>query len=194
MELRERSYSVLVVSAAEKLNTAVSSMLLGSCFGPVRVVQSVSEAKRAWNERGYDLVIVNSPLPDDPGVGFAIDVTASRSSVALLLVSSDVYDRAAPKASEYGVFTLFKPLSRQILELALNWMQASCERLKKLERKSITVEDKMKEIRTVNHAKWILISNKGMEEPEAHRYIEKQAMDRGVSKLEIAEEIIRAYT
>ncbi len=62
MELRERSYSVLLVSAAEKLNTALSSMLQGSCFGAVRTVSSVSEAKRAWNERGYDLVIVNSPL------------------------------------------------------------------------------------------------------------------------------------
>ena len=168
-------------------------MLNGSCFDPVRIVPSVSEAKRAWSERGYDLVIVNSPLPDDPGVGFAVDVASSRSSVALLLVSSDIYERAVPKTTEYGVFTLFKPLSRQIMELALSWMQASCERLRKMEKRSVSVEDRMKEIRTVNHAKWILISNKGMEEPEAHRYIEKQAMDRGVSKLEIAEEIIAAY-
>ncbi|MBR6822515.1 MAG: ANTAR domain-containing protein, partial [Clostridia bacterium] len=43
-------------------------------------------------------------------------------------------------------------------------------------------------------AKWILISEMGMEEPQAHRYIEKQAMDRGVPRLEVAEEIIRTYT
>ena len=51
----------------------------------------------------------------------------------------------------------------------------------------------MEEIRAVNRAKWLLISEINMDEPEAHRYIEKQAMDRCVSKKEIAEEIIKTY-
>ena len=57
-----------------------------------------------------------------------------------------------------------------------------------------TNEEKMAEIRLVNKAKWILISELSMSEPEAHRYIEKQAMDRCVSKRTIAEEIIKTYT
>ena len=46
----------------------------------------------------------------------------------------------------------------------------------------------------VNRAKWLLISSLGMSEPEAHRYIEKQAMDRCVPKGVIADEIIRTYS
>ena len=41
---------------------------------------------------------------------------------------------------------------------------------------------------------WILISELSLSEPEAHRYIEKQAMDRCISKRTIAEEIIKTYT
>ena len=52
----------------------------------------------------------------------------------------------------------------------------------------------MEEIRLVNHAKWLLISEVKMAEPDAHHYIEKQAMDRCISKREIAEEIIRTYS
>jgi len=52
----------------------------------------------------------------------------------------------------------------------------------------------MAEIRLVNKAKWILISELFLSEPEAHRYIEKQAMDRCISKRTIAEEIIKTYT
>jgi response regulator NasT len=52
----------------------------------------------------------------------------------------------------------------------------------------------MEEIRIVNRAKWLLISEIKMDEPNAHRYIEKQAMDRCVSKREIAEEIIQTYS
>lgn len=51
----------------------------------------------------------------------------------------------------------------------------------------------MEEIRIVNRAKWLLISEIKMDEQNAHRYIEKQAMDRCISKRKIAEEIIKTY-
>ena len=51
----------------------------------------------------------------------------------------------------------------------------------------------MEEIRMVNRAKWLLISELQMDEPQAHRYIEKQAMDRCISRRKIAEEIIKTY-
>ena len=41
--------------------------------------------------------------------------------------------------------------------------------------------------------KWILISVLGMSEPDAHRYIEKQAMDRSMTRKAVAEEIIKTY-
>jgi response regulator NasT len=52
----------------------------------------------------------------------------------------------------------------------------------------------MEEIRIVNRAKWLLISELKMTEPQAHRYIEKQAMDRCVPRRTVAEEIIRIYS
>ena len=51
----------------------------------------------------------------------------------------------------------------------------------------------MEEIRLVNHAKWILIQNLKMTEQEAHKLIEKQAMDTRRTKREIAEGLIRTY-
>lgn len=52
----------------------------------------------------------------------------------------------------------------------------------------------MQEIRLGNRAKWVLIEELKMTEPDAHKYIEKQAMDRCVSRREIAEDIIKTYT
>ena len=48
----------------------------------------------------------------------------------------------------------------------------------------------MEEIRLVNRAKWLLIEKQNMTELEAHRYIEKQAMDQCVQRKEIALQII----
>ena len=73
-------------------------------------------------------------------------------------------------------------------------MYAMQERFRMLEKKTVTLEEKMDEIRTVNHAKWVLINHMKMSEDEAHRYIEKQAMDTRKSKREIAEGIIKTYS
>ena len=59
------------------------------------------------------------------------------------------------------------------------------------QRETLDLRDRMDEIRIVNKAKWVLIENRQMSEPEAHRYIEKAAMDRCVRRKEIAEEILR---
>jgi response regulator NasT len=194
MSLEERLYSVLVVSAAEKLNIALSDLLPESHYQPVRIVTSVSAGERAWNERSYDFVLINSPLPDDAGIRFAIDAGHTGGAVVLLLIRGEMYDDVRDRVAEHGVFTIAKPLSRSVMTLALDWMASARERLRKLEKKTLSVEEKMEEIRIVNRAKWLLISELKMEEPQAHRYIEKQAMDRCVSKREVAEDIIRIYS
>ena len=194
MSLKERVYSVLIVSASEKLNIALSDLLPESHYQPVRTVSNISAGKRAWSERSYDFVIVNSPLPDDMGIRFAIDTAGSSGTVVLLLVRAELHDDVRDKVVEHGVYTLAKPLSRPMLSLALAWMATNRERLRKLEKKTLSVEEKMEEIRLVNRAKWLLISELKMDEPQAHRYIEKQAMDRCVPKRDVAEEIIRTYS
>ncbi len=194
MALMLRSYSVLLVSAAQNLNAALRDLLAEAAYDRVETVSDISAAKRACAEQAYDFVIVNSPLPDDPGVRFAIDLCGSGETVALLLVRSELFEDVTDKVSEHGVFTLSKPLSRPMMEAALRWMVSARERLRKTEKKTLTLEEKMAEIRIVNRAKWLLIEQLGMDEPAAHRYIEKLAMDRCVTRRAVAEEIIAEYT
>ena len=68
------------------------------------------------------------------------------------------------------------------------------EQLTGFEKKTNKIEDKMEEIRLVNKAKWLLISNEGLLEPEAHRYLEKEAMDRCTTRKQIAQEVIEKYS
>lgn len=194
MSLKERIYSVLVVSAAENLNTALSSLLPESKYSPVHTVSNISSAKRAFAQKAYDFVIINSPLPDDMGTRFAIDVCNSKGTVPLLIVRSDIHDEIYDKVAEHGVFTLPKPISKPTLITALGWMASARERLRKSEKKTLSIEEKMEEIRIVNRAKWILISEIKMDEAGAHRYIEKQAMDLCISKRAVAESIIKTYS
>ena len=194
MSLKERVYSVLIVSAAEGFNDALSTLLPTSKYSPTNFVSNISAAKRALAERAFDFVIINSPLPDDIGTRFAIDTGCSKETVVLLMVRAELQAEIYDKVAEHGVFVLPKPTSKPTMAIALSWLSSAREKLRKTEKKTLSIEEKMEEIRIVNRAKWLLISELKLDEPEAHRYIEKQAMDRCVSKKVIAEEIIKTYS
>ena len=193
MSLKERFYSILVVSATDSFTSAFADLLPETRYYPIHNVASISAAKRALVEKTFDFVIINAPLPDDMGTRFAIDTCTAKPSSVLLLVKNDVHADIHDKVVDYGVFTLPKPISKSTMLHALNWMESARGRLRQFEKKSLSIEEKMAEIRLVNKAKWILISELSMNEPDAHRYIEKQAMDRCTSKRTIAEEIIKTY-
>lgn len=194
MSLNEQIYSVLVVSAAENFNCALSPLLPKANYYPVHAVSSISSAKRALAERSFDFILINAPLPDESGTRFAIDTCISKSSVVLLLVRNDIHAEVYDKVAVHGVFTLPKPTSKPTITTALNWMASARERLRKFEKKTRSIEEKMEEIRIVNRAKWFLISELKMGEPDAHRYIEKQAMDCCITKRDVAQEIIKTYS
>lgn len=193
MVFSEQTYSVLVVSSVSKFDDTLAPMLPYSDFNPVCYVNNIAAARRELLDRTYDFVIINAPLPDDYGTRFAIDTCAKTGTVVLLLVRADTYDEINSKVTPHGVFTLQKPMPIQTLQQGLKWMASARERLRKLESKTATIEEKMEEIRLVNRAKWILIEHLKMTEEEAHHHIEKQAMDRCVSRREIALGIIKTY-
>lgn len=194
MDFEEHIYSVLIVSAAEKFNTSLKELLPDIKYYPIHEETSISGAKRAMAELSYDFIIINSPLPDSDGIRFAIDTSNGKNAVALIMVRNELYNEVFDTILSYGAYALPRPTSKQIITQALDWMASTRERLRRLEKKSLSLEDKMQEIRIVNRAKWFLISELKMTENDAHRYLEKQAMDRCISKKAMAEEIIKIYT
>ena len=189
-----RTYSVLVVSSSEKVAASLTSLLAETGHSPVEHVKSVSAAKRAMIDRTYDFIIINSPVGDDIGVKLATDASDNKTSVVLMLVKAENEEEIGEKTSHFGVLTLPKPTNSQMLTTALRWMAAIRERLHSFESKTLSLEDKMEQIRAVNRAKLLLIERLDMTEDQAHHYIERHPMDECISKLECANEIIRKYS
>ena len=194
MGFQERIYSVLIVSASEKFQNALRSLLPETSCSPIVTVSNAGAAERTRNDQDFDFVFVTSPLPDDAGVRFAIDCCRSGGTVVLLFAAAALYDSIQSRVERHGVFVLPRPVPRDAILRGLNWMTAARERLRSYEKKVQPIEEKMEEIRLVNRAKWLLISELKMSEPDAHHFITHQAMDRCCSKRAVAEEIVRLYT
>ena len=191
--IREDAYSTLIVSANEKFNQVLASLMSPDEFA-CETVGNVGEGRRALLERDYDIVIVNTPLPDEFGVNFAIDTGADTNSGVLLCINADLFEEVTDKCEEYGILTVSKPTSRQIVKQSLKLLEATRRRLHRMEKKTASFEEKLAEIKEINRAKWLLIENLNMSENEAHKYIERTAMDTRRPKIDIAREIIEEYT
>lgn len=193
MVFQERTYSVLIVTASDTFANSIMPLLPMTDYWPVTTVHSVSEARRRIVDTEFDIVLINAPLPDDFGMRLAIDICTNSGAGVLLLVKNDQFNDIYAKVVSYGVITLSKPTNMQMVAQNLRILCATRERMRQMEAKQATVEEKIEEIRLVNRAKWLLIECLNMTEPEAHRYIEKQSMDLRISKREVAENIIKTY-
>ena len=193
MVFQERTYAVLIVSVSEKFDEAMRALLPPTDYFPVVTARCAGEARRQMLADAFDLVLIHSPLRDEFGSRLAMDICQSSGAGTLLFVKKDVYDDVYASVMAQGVMVLPVPTSTQMVAQTLRILCAARERLRRMEEKQATVEEKIEEIRLVNRAKWLLIERLQMTEDDAHRYIEKQAMDLRLSRRAVAENIIKTY-
>ncbi len=193
MPPKKEPLRVLVISKSSQMTDLLIDTLPASQYHPINHVATVGEAKRTLLRNRYDIVVINTPLADDFGVQTALDLASDRLLGILIMVKNDIFDQVTYKVEDSGILTLPKPTTKQTLYSTIKILSATRYKLQAMEHETKNLRSKMDEIKTITRAKWILIDQLHMDEPQAHRHIEKQAMDRCVKKVEIANNIIRTY-
>ncbi|HAN21400.1 MAG: response regulator receiver protein [Clostridiales bacterium GWF2_36_10] len=186
-------YSVLVVSSGEKITEFIKEVLDNSVYSPVVFTASGGEARNILISQNFDLVIINSPLSDEFGSELAFKLTENSVCGVIILVKSDIFDEISERVEQYGVLAVSKPISRAFFTQAIKMSVATLERLKRLETENKKLTLKIDEVKLIERAKFVLIEYLKMNESQAHKYIEKQAMDMRVTRREVAESIIKTY-
>lgn len=67
------------------------------------------------------------------------------------------------------------------------------ERIAQLEEENRRLREKLSAEKTVGRAKCLLVERRSFTEAQAHRYIEKMAMNRQETRRSVAERIIKEY-
>lgn len=185
--------SVLIVSSSNKAREFFIEVLSQNSYGEVVTVTNGGEARRLLVERIFDLCIINSPLIDEFGDEFAKDIVSSSIGQVIIVVRNDIYDEISEKVEEYGIITIAKPMNRTIFWSVLKIANATYNKIYKLKKENNKLLQKIEDIKMIDRAKCILIQYLNMTESEAHRYIEKQAMDMRTTRKTISEGILRTY-
>jgi AmiR/NasT family two-component response regulator len=185
--------SALIVSSSEKGTALFSEILNAASIGHIVTLTTCGEARRLLLERDFDLVVINAPLRDESGESLSRHIVSKGVSQVILVVKSEYFEEVSAQTEEYGILTIAKPINRTLLWSALKLAKSAGLRLKSMQTENNKLKQKIEDIRIVDRAKCILISYLGMNEQQAHRYIEKQAMDMRTTKRAVAEGILKTY-
>lgn len=185
--------NVLLLSGSQKGQENLTQLMRENGYLIAAVCGNSGEARRMLIQNEFSLVVINTPLTDEFGHELALTAAQTTSSGVVMLVKNEFADDISAKVENYGVLVIAKPLNRLIFSQTIKLAAAMRRRLIGLQNENMKLHYKIEEIRLVNRAKCTLIQYLGLTEEQAHRYIEKQAMDMRQTRRETARNILSMY-
>ncbi len=185
---------ILILTATEKSSETLRSFV--TSFFPSHQIEirfHGAEGRRLLQQKVFDFILINAPLVDEFGTDIAIFAVKQTAAGVLLILKNDMMANLYEKVEKEGVFVIAKPLQRQQFRQALCLLQGNQRRFFKLVQENKKLQHKIDDIRLTAKAKYLLMVYENKTEEEAHKYIEKQAMNLRKQKKEIAQDIISYY-
>ena len=182
----------VIVSSADSFAETARNILKSEGYSKIACALSGSQARRLINtEPEPDIVIVNTPLSDEFGQELA-EMTAEVTSAGVVLVCrNEIMENICEKLISSEIHLVPSPVSRIVLAEAVR--EAINGRSSPLKKENDDILSKIEEMRLINRAKVTLMQYLKFTEPQAHRYIEKQAMNNRQTRLETAVKILADY-
>lgn len=188
---KSRLEQVLIITTGDKSAASLTAFLnAAGVRGRFVTVQSGADARRQLTAAVFDLILVNTPLSDEFGSDLAQFAAHETTAGVILMTKSEISDAVAEKVETDGVFVLAKPVGRALFFQALHLIRAARSRIRDIARENDALRHRIEDIRLIDRAKCILIECCSMTEPEAHAYIEREAMNKRLPKREVAREIL----
>ena len=185
--------SILLACGSEKGRALLESLVPPGQLGMVRVAKGGMETRRAFAEGEWDVVVINAPLGDESGLELAMELAHQSSAGVLLLVRADAAEAVTMRVRDDGVLVVAKPVARLMFDQALGFALAMRGRLLSVYAERERLEKKLAELRAISRAKCLLIERMGLTEEQAHRQMEKLAMDNRQTRLAVAQEILSRF-
>ncbi|MCL2024133.1 MAG: ANTAR domain-containing protein [Oscillospiraceae bacterium] len=157
----------------------------------VTTVDAVSQGRLFLRENTWDIVIINSPVGEDSGVKLAKE--AAKIAQVILVVKNDSFGDVATKCDSDGILTISKPVNVPVFDSAVRLARTAQQRVRRVQEENAQLVKKIEDMRVIDRAKLLLVSSMKMSENEAHRYIEKHAMDMRSTRRAVADGILRTY-
>lgn len=187
-----KDWKVLIISCSEEVRENLIPVVKECGFGSVSVSDG-SGVRSVIEKENYGLIILNTPLAEEYGLELASFISSRTDAALIVAVSQKNCDSVYNKIGSTGAYILSKPFNKAALIQAMRFAATAREKMLELKAEKEKLEKKLYNIKQIDRAKCVLIQYLRISEADAHRQIQKRAMDQRVPEIEIAKDILKTY-
>lgn len=181
----------LIAAKNEQICAGISEMLSEICPSPACRTDGISVRGSSVSE--YELIIISTPLEDEFGLELCAWLKDNTEAELIVLTKGEIVDEVQKKIQFTGAFVLGRPVSRAVLLQAVRLAGVAKENIIRVKEENRELAQRLDDMKVINRAKLCLMEYLKLTEEQAHRHIQKQAMDMRKSQREIAEDILKTY-
>ncbi|MCM1055693.1 MAG: ANTAR domain-containing protein [Bacteroides sp.] len=141
----------------------------------------------------FDLIVISTPLEDEFGLDLAAELHGKSGAGLIVITKGELAEEVQNKIKFTGAFVIGRPTSKTALLQAARFAEIAGESVKRLTEEKNRLERQIEDMRIINRAKSCLMQYLKLTEEQAHRHIQKQAMDLRKTQRQAAEDILLTY-
>lgn len=184
--------NILIAGKTEEICDSIAQLLLEldcdniSIFTSGTIIRGVDISK-------FDSVIISTPLSDEFGLDLVADIAKDTKNGVVVLAKREIADEVQKKIRFTGAFVLPRPFNKALLVQTIKLAEIAHIGMAKLEEENRQLSQQLSDMKIVNRAKSMLMQYLNLTEEQAHRHIQKQAMDLRKTQRAVAEDILKTY-
>ena len=121
------------------------------------------------------------------------DISKDAKNGIVVLAKREIADEVQKKIRFTGAFVLPRPFNKALLIQTIKLAEIAHIGMAKLEEENRQLTQQLSDMKIVNRAKSMLMQYLNLTEDQAHRHIQKQAMDLRKTQRAVAEDILKTY-
>jgi response regulator NasT len=181
---------VLIAEDEALIRLDLAEMLVEEGYDVVGEAGDGETAVRLAEDLRPDLVIMDIKMPIMDGIAAAEKIATARIAPVVILTAFSQRDLVERARNAGAMAYLVKPFQKSDLVPAIEIALSRFAEVATLESEVATLTERLETRKAVERAKGSLMTQYGMTEPQAFKWIQRTAMDHRLTMREVAERII----
>jgi response regulator NasT len=183
-------HRVLIAEDEALIRLDLAEMLVEEGYDVVGEAGDGETAVRLADELKPDLVILDIKMPIMDGLAAAERIAEGRIAPVVILTAFSQRDLVERARAAGAMAYLVKPFQKSDLVPAIEIALSRFAEISALESEIASLTDRLETRKAVERAKGALMTQFGMTEPQAFKWIQRTAMDHRMTMREVADRII----
>jgi AmiR/NasT family two-component response regulator len=185
---------VLIAEDEALIRLDLAEMLVEEGYDVVGEAGDGETAVRLTEELKPDLVILDIKMPIMDGLAAAEKIAGARLAPVVILTAFSQRDLVERARAAGAMAYLVKPFQKSDLVPAIEIALSRFSELSTLETEVASLTERLETRKSVERAKGALMTQYGMTEPQAFKWIQRTAMDHRMTMREVADRILAEST